>query len=42
MSSGTSRRVLIVVAMVALVGLATYWLASGRLMHWLLALHGKH
>ena len=40
MSRGTQSRLLILV-IVVLVGVATYWLGSGRLMRWLLALHGQ-
>jgi hypothetical protein len=30
------------VAAVAFIGLAVYWMASAKLMDWLLALHGQH
>lgn len=42
MSNGRQSRVWIAVAIVLLVGAGVYWLGSGKLMHWLLALHGQH
>ena len=39
MNRGTKLALLI--AAVTLFGLAVYWMASGRLMDWLLALHGQ-
>lgn len=34
-------KVAVLLAAVTLFGLAVYWLASGKLMDWLLALHGR-
>ena len=42
MSERTKSRVLMIVVVLVLVGVGVYWLGSGKLMQWLLALHGKH
>lgn len=42
MSEHKAKRMLGIVVVVVLVGLGVWYAASGRLMHDLLALHGRH
>jgi hypothetical protein len=42
MSDARRSRVLIVVLVLVVAGVGVLWLGSGRLLHWLMALHGQH